>query len=209
VNRIAERVMDFGKFYGRMAIIALAALPVFALPMAAQRILRGWTVAFPPHHIAGNLYYVGSEDLASYLNVTPEGDILINSSLKESVPLIKQSVEQLGFHFNDIKILLISHAHCDHAEGSEMLLKMTGAKYYVMDADVPTIESGGKEDFKYGRDRWAHFPAVKVDRVLHDGDKVELGGAVLLVTPRERPLGRWTKQRAARSCMSSSLVVRM
>jgi metallo-beta-lactamase class B len=172
-----ERTMIFGKFCSRIAMIAMLA---FAVPAGAQRILPGWTVPFPPHHIAGNLYYVGSKDLASYLIVTPQGLILINSSLKESVPLIQKSVEQLGFHFGDIKILLISHAHYDHAEGSEILLKMTGAKYYVMDADVPTIESGGKEDFHYGRDRWAHFPPVKVDRVLHDGNKVELGGALLV-----------------------------
>jgi metallo-beta-lactamase class B len=174
--------MVFGKLCGRIALIAMLALAVRAggQKILPGRILPGWTVPFPPHHIAGNLYYVGSEDLASYLIVTPRGHILINSSLTESVPLIKTSVEQLGFHFSDIKILLISHAHYDHAEGSETVLKMTGAKYYVMDADVPTIESGGKEDFQYGRDMWAHFPAVKVDRVLHDGDKVELGGAVLV-----------------------------
>src|SRR5580692_5841098 len=73
-----------------------------------------WTRPFPPFRIAGNLYYVGSADLASYLIATPQGLILINSSLEASVPLIRHSVEALGFHFSDIRILLISHAHDDH-----------------------------------------------------------------------------------------------
>jgi metallo-beta-lactamase class B len=138
-----------------------------------------WTRPFPPFHIAGNLYYVGSEDLASYLIVTSKGDILINSSLEASVPLIRKSVETLGFKFADIKILLISHAHYDHCAGSEQIMKLTGAKYYVMDADVPVVESGGKTDFQYGGDKSMQFPPAHVDRVLHDGDAVRLGGAVL------------------------------
>ena len=163
-----------------MAMVALVGMLAFSVGVNAQRLLPGWGQPFPPFQIAGNLYYVGDQDLASYIVVTPQGIILINSGVKEDVPLIQKGVEQLGFHYKDIKILLISHAHYDHAEGSEMIIKETGAKYYVMDADVPTIESGGKEDFQYGRDRWAHFPPVKVDRVLHDGDKVELGGSVLV-----------------------------
>ncbi len=138
-----------------------------------------WTRPFPPFHIAGNLYYVGSEDLASYLIVTSKGDILINSSLEASVPLIRKSVETLGFKFADIKILLISHAHYDHCAGSEQIMKLTGAKYYVMDADVPVVESGGKTDFQYGGDKSMQFPPAHVDRVLHGGDTVRLGGAVL------------------------------
>jgi metallo-beta-lactamase class B len=138
-----------------------------------------WTTPFPPFHIAGNLYYVGSEDLAAYLITTPQGNILINSNLESSPTLIKQSVEKLGFHFADTKILLISHAHFDHCAGSAEILKTTHAKYYVMDADVPVIESGGKADFHYSdrKDLW--FPAVHADRVLHDGDTVSVGGTVL------------------------------
>ena len=136
-----------------------------------------WTTPIAPFQIADNLYYVGSKDLASYLVVTPQGDILINSSLEASAPLIKKSVEQLGFRMTDIKILLISHSHSDHDAGSAAILKMTGAKYMVMDGDVPVVESGGARDFAYPNDR---YPAAKVDRVLHDGDEVRLGGAVLV-----------------------------
>jgi metallo-beta-lactamase class B len=150
----------------------------YAASLAAQ-IPPSWTKPFPPHHIAGNLYYVGSEELASYLIDTPKGLILINSSFEENVPLIKNSVEQLGFRFADIKILLISHAHNDHCAGAALVKKLTGAQYFVMDADVPVVESGGKEDFQYGAQPEMRFPPVKVDRVLHDGDKVTLGGTVL------------------------------
>src|SRR5271156_4853743 len=136
-----------------------------------------WTTPIAPFRIADNLYYVGSKDLASYLVVTPKGDILINSSLESSPALIEKSVEQLGFHFSDIKILLISHAHSDHDAGSAEVKRLTGAKYMVMDGDVAVVESGGAKDFAYPKDR---YPATKVDRVLHDGDAVRLGGAVLV-----------------------------
>lgn len=138
-----------------------------------------WTQPFPPFKIAGNLYYVGSRDLASYLITTPQGHVLINSNLESSPPQIRESVEKLGFRFSDIKILLISHAHWDHDAGSAQLKKLTGAQYMVMDADVPVVESGGRADFQYGNVSANRYPPAKVDRVLHDGDQVTLGGAVL------------------------------
>ncbi len=151
-----------------------------------------WTTPIAPFRIADNLYYVGSKDLASYLVVTPKGDILINSSLESSPALIKKSVEQLGFHFNDIKILLISHAHSDHDAGSAEVKRLTGAKYMVMDGDVAVVESGGVKDFAYPKDL---YPVTKVDRVLHDGDEVRLGDAVLVAhkTPgHTRGCTTWT-----------------
>jgi len=138
-----------------------------------------WTEPFPAHKIADNLYYVGSKGLASYLITTPQGNIIINSSLESSVPLIKASVEKLGFKFGDTKILLISHSHWDHDAGSAALKKETGAQYMVMDADVPVVESGGKEDFQYWNQPNTLYPPAKVDRVLHDGDTVKLGGVTL------------------------------
>ena len=128
----------------------------------------------------GNIYYVGSRGLASYLITTPAGHILINSNLKTSVPLIRESIEKLGFHLSDVKILLISHAHFDHDAGSAEIKKLTGAKYMVMDGDVGVVESGGKSDFQYGDDATFLYPAAKVDRVLHDGDEVRLGDTVLI-----------------------------
>lgn len=139
-----------------------------------------WTTNHSPFRIIGNVYYVGSKDLASYLITTSQGDILINSNLPSTVPLIRKNVEALGFHFKDVKILVISHAHWDHAAGSAEIKRLTGAKYMVMDADVPVVESGGKTDFQYGSSAESQFPTTKVDRVLHDGDEVKLGGVVLV-----------------------------
>jgi len=184
--------MNLRRFLG---IAILLALP---LPFATAKTsfeTPGWTKPFPPFRIAGNLYYVGSEDLASYLIVTPKGDILINSNLESSPPQIKQSVEALGFKFSDIKILLISHGHFDHCAGSAALLKRTGAKYYVMEADVSVVQSGGKTDFQYRAQPEMHFPAVHVDRVLHDGSTVSLGGTVLtahLTAGHTRGTTTWT-----------------
>jgi metallo-beta-lactamase class B len=138
-----------------------------------------WSQPFPPHQVMGNLYYVGSKGLASYVVKTPEGLILLNSNLENSPALIEQSLAKLGMRLSDVKILLISHAHWDHCAGSARLLALTKAKYMVMDADLPVIESGGKADFQYGHDKETHFPVAKVDRVLHDGSEVTLGGVTL------------------------------
>jgi metallo-beta-lactamase class B len=138
-----------------------------------------WDQPFPPHRVIGNIYYVGTKGLASYLVTTSEGSILINSSLETSVPLIRASIEKLGFRFQDVKILLISHAHFDHCAGSFLVKELTGAKYMVMDRDVAEVEDGGKGDFQYGKTPDTLFKPVKVDRVLHDGDQVKLGDAVL------------------------------
>jgi metallo-beta-lactamase class B len=139
-----------------------------------------WTEPFPPHHIIGNVYYVGSKGLASFLITTAEGNILINSNLETSVPQIRASIEKLGFRFSDTKILLISHAHWDHCAGSAAVKELTGAKYMVMAADVPEIEAGGKGNFQYGNSPRSLYKPAKVDRVLHDLDQVKLGGTVLV-----------------------------
>jgi metallo-beta-lactamase class B len=147
---------------------------------AAAQMSSDWTEPFPPFRIAGNLYYVGSKGLANYLIATPQGHILINSDLEANVPLIQASIEKLGFKFSDVKILLISHAHWDHDAGSSQIKKFTGAKYMVMDADVPVVESGGNADFQYGNSPSTLYKPAKVDRVLHDGEEVKLGGAALV-----------------------------
>ena len=182
------------KRIGIVATVCLYAALLTRVP-AVFGAPASWTTPFPAFHVAGNLYYVGSQDLAAYLIVTPQGDILINSNLESSAPQIKRSVESLGFRFSDIKILLISHAHYDHCAGSAAILRMTGAKYEVMDADVSVVESGGKNDFQYGSDKSMQFPPAHVDRTLHDGDTVSLGGAVLtahLTAGHTRGTTTWT-----------------
>ena len=138
-----------------------------------------WVQPLPPFKIAGNLYYVGSQDLAAYLIVTPQGNILINSNLESSPPQIRQAIESLGFKYADTKILLISHGHFDHCAGSAQIKRETHAKYEVMAEDVPVVESGGRNDFHYADRKSFWFPQTKVDRVLHDGHTVSLGGTTL------------------------------
>ncbi len=145
-----------------------------------------WTTQIAPFRIADNLYYVGSQDLAAYLVTTPQGDILLNANYTSSPPQIRSSVEKLGFHWRDVKILLVSHAHVDHAGGAAEILRETGAKLEVMDGDVDVMESGGGTDFAFGGpDKALQFPPAHVSRVLHDGDEVTLGGVTL--TARRTP----------------------
>jgi metallo-beta-lactamase class B len=130
--------------------------------------------AFPAHQIIGDLYYVGTADYASFLITAPEGHILINPDWDDSVALIRASVQQLGFRFEDIKIVLISHAHVDHVGGTARIKALTGAQVMVMDRDVDVIEhgtDGGTVNV---------FTPVKVDRVLKDLDEVRFGGNTLV-----------------------------
>ncbi len=167
----------FGKAGVDLRQWMILVLLVLLAPMLQAQENLDWTTPIAPFRIADNLYYVGGKDLAAYLIVTPQGDILINSNLEGAIPLIRSSVEQLGFKFKDIKILLISHAHWDHESGSAEIIKETGAKYMVMDGDVSVVESGGATDFAYGAEH--RYAVAKVDRVLQDGDEVKLGGALL------------------------------
>ena len=142
------------------------------------------TSQFPPHKIVGNIYYVGTRTLSSFLIVTPQGNILLDSTYERNVPVIQKSVEQLGFKFSDVKILLGNHAHGDHQEGDALVKQLTGAQVIAMAEDVPALQAmkpGGKEH--------------PVDMVIHDGDKVALGGVTLVahLTPgHTRGCTSWT-----------------
>lgn len=170
-----------------------ALLFVFAAA-TCQAVPADWTTPVAPFQISGNLYYVGSRDLAAYLVVTAQGDILINANLESSPAQIRRSVEQLGFRWADIKVLLNSQAHYDHSAGAAEILKETGAKYMVMDGDVDVIESGGATDFDPTLKR---FPPAYVDRRLHDNDTVTLGGTTLTAhktAGHTRGCTTWTMQ---------------
>lgn len=133
---------------------------------------------FPPHRIAGNLYYVGSQSLASFLVTTPEGHILINTNYEDAVPTLRKSVEDLGFDFEDIEIILGSHAHGDHMQGDALVAQLTGARVMAMAQDVPLLERMRPGDKPH-----------PIDRVLEDGDEVSLGGTTLVarLTPGHTP----------------------
>jgi metallo-beta-lactamase class B len=142
------------------------------------------TTPFPPHKIIGSVYYVGTRTLSSFLIVTPGGNILIDSTYERNVRTIQKSVEQLGFKFSDIKILLGNHAHGDHQEGDALVKELTGARVMAMAEDVPALKAmkpGGKEH--------------PVDRILHDGESVTLGDATLvahLTAGHTRGATTWT-----------------
>ncbi len=134
-----------------------------------------WEKPCEPFRIAGNLYYVGTYDLASYLITTPQGHILINTGLASSVPVIRKNVEELGFKFTDIKILLCTHTHYDHVGGMAAIKKITGAEMMVNEGDVASLEDGGNSDYLMGG-KGSMFVPVEVDRVLHEHDTIRLGG---------------------------------
>ena len=142
------------------------------------------TAQFPPHKIIGNLYYVGTRTLSAFLIVTSQGNVLINSTYERNVQTIEKSVEQLGFKFSDIKILLGTHAHGDHQEGDALMKQLTGAQTMAMGEDVPALQAitpGGKEH--------------PIDKTLHDGETVTLGGTTLTahLTPgHTRGCTTWT-----------------
>jgi metallo-beta-lactamase class B len=151
-----------------------------------------WYEPFPAHKVVGNVYYVGSKDLATYLITTAEGHVLINSGLERTVPLIQKSVESLGFKMTDVKILLASHAHSDHVGGLASLQKLTGAKVFVMRGDDQVVTSGGKGQYLYTTSGWE---PCKVDRVVEDRDQVRIGGVTLVarLTPgHTRGCTTWT-----------------
>jgi metallo-beta-lactamase class B len=146
------------------------------------------TTAFPPHKVIGNVYYVGTRTLSSFLITTPAGHILINSTYERNVRTIAKSVEQLGFRFSDVRILLGTHAHGDHQEGDALVKELTGAQVMMMREDVPALEAmrpNGK--------------AHPIDRRLRDGEEVSLGGTTLvahLTAGHTRGCTTWTMRAA-------------
>jgi metallo-beta-lactamase class B len=140
---------------------------------------RSWTTPITPFRIANNLYYVGSQDLASYLVVTPKGNILINANLDTSPPQLRASVQALGFRWENTRILLNSQAHSDHMGGAAEVLRETHAQNMVMDGDASVVETGARTDFLAPSPNIPRYAPAHVDRVLHDGDAVSLGGVTL------------------------------
>ncbi len=144
---------------------------------------KDWNRPHKPFHIIGDVYYVGTAGLASYLITTPRGDILIDGGTPESGPLIEKNIHNLGFNMRDVKYLLNSHAHYDHCGGLAQLKRDSGAQMVASRADAAVLEAGHHDS--YGGNWSGSFPAVHVDRIVNDGDRVELGGVVVtaMLTP--------------------------
>ncbi|MCU1325727.1 MAG: Beta-lactamase [Bryobacterales bacterium] len=148
-----------------------------AASLAAQSPIQG-NGPFPAHNIVGNIYYVGADDIASFLITTPSGHILINAGYAETVPIIENGIKKLGFNPGDVKILLNGQAHYDHVAGMAALQKLTGGKVYSSQRDAPVLESGGVKDPRWGKEQT--YPPVKVDHILRDNEKITLGGTTLI-----------------------------
>lgn len=163
----------------RTSPIRLLLVLFSACMLSHAAIEPAWTTPIAPFQIADSLYYVGSKDLASYLVVTPKGNILINANLATSPPQIRASVQKLGFRWQDTRILLNSQAHYDHMAGAAEVIRETHAKNMVMDGDVRVVETGGRADFLAPSLNIANYAPAHVDRILHDQDTVSLGGVTL------------------------------
>jgi metallo-beta-lactamase class B len=149
-----------------LPVLTLALFPLTAFSQGTAP--AGWNDPFPPHRVMDNVYYVGTKELATFLITTPQGHILMNSNYEASLPVIRAGVEQLGFKFSDIKILIAGHAHPDHVEGDAMVKELTGAQVVVGRLDAPATREfrpGGKEH--------------PIDRLVDEGDTVTLGGTTL------------------------------
>jgi len=160
-----------------MSFRAFVLLLCCSTPVAAQN--ADWTRPFPPFKLIGNVYWVGTYDLSTYLITTDAGHILINTGFVETVPEIKAGVEQLGFKLTDVKILLATHGHFDHVAGLAELKRLTGAQMMMSEADAVLLEDGGKSDFRFGADATTNFEPVTVDQRFKDEDRIALGGVTL------------------------------
>jgi metallo-beta-lactamase class B len=160
-------------------LILVAGLAAFGFHAGAQKVIpppfmqESWSQDYQPFRIVGNLYYVGTNDLAVYLITTPKGHILINTGLAESAAMIRSHIEKLGFKFSDIKILLATHAHYDHVGAMAEIKKMTGAKMMIQEKDASIVADGGNSDYALGG-KGSTFAPVKADRLLHNNDTVSL-----------------------------------
>jgi metallo-beta-lactamase class B len=136
-----------------------------------------WNKPFAPFTVIGNIHYVGTEGVSAFLITTPKGHILIDGILAQSVPQIIANIRALGFDIRDVKFLLNSHAHIDHAGGLAGLQRASGAKMVASAGDRPTLEAGA---IGFGPTKGMAFPPVRVDRVIADGGTVSLGGTTLI-----------------------------
>jgi len=164
-----------------ISIVVFGAI-VLASPAFGQGNPVEWIRPFPPFRIIGNVYWVGSYDLSTYLITTPQGHILINTGLMgvgKTAERIKASVEQLGFKLADVKVLTATHGHFDHVAGMAELKRLTGARLIVSEQEKALLESGGRADFRFGKTPAARFEPVKVDGTFKDNDTIALGGTVL------------------------------
>jgi metallo-beta-lactamase class B len=174
LKRVLQMIMlTTGMLFSSLYSIAQKSTPSSGGP-------GNWVKPYRPFRIAGNLYYVGTDELACFLITTPKGHILINTGAPGSAPLIYSSIAALGFNFSDIKILLATHAHLDHVGSMAEIKKITGAKMMIEANDAPILADGGSSDYEFGG-KGILFEPVKADSLLHDRDTIKFGGMQIIV----------------------------
>jgi metallo-beta-lactamase class B len=170
---------------GRCGALALAWLLVSGCRSSQPAEVASWFEPADPTRIVGPIHFVGTRGLAAYLITTPEGHLLLGGAMPPSAKLVERNIRELGLKPEDIKVLLTFHAHIDHVGTHAHFKKLSGAQVAMMSEEVALLESGGRTDFHYGHLPSFYFPPVRVDRALHDGDRVTLGDVVL--TARHTP----------------------
>jgi metallo-beta-lactamase class B len=175
MKRVRQRLLN----WNYRPAFAAAILMLFSLAAYPQATAdnRAMNQPVAPFRIIGSIYYIGASDVTSFLIVTPSGDILLDGGFVETAPQIEANILKLGFKLADVKFLLNSHAHFDHAGGLAELKKRTGAQFVAMKGDSGVLADGGFSDFAFGGKQL--FPPIKPNRVIHDGDTVSLGGVTL------------------------------
>lgn len=162
-----------------MKVKSFFLLLLFSFAVFAQQSERDreWNKPVEPFKIIGNVYYVGASEITSFLIISPKGHILIDGGFAETAPQIKENIVKLGFKLKDVKILLNTQAHYDHAAGLAELKRATEAKMLISAEDKILLENGGKDDFAFGND-YSYEP-VKADRIIKDGEIIKLGNVSL------------------------------
>jgi len=170
----------------RFLALLLLATPTFPAPAASpvsnagwRQLFESWKAPCDPVHIAGPIYYVGATGVSAFLLTTPEGHVLIDTGFEETVGVIRTNVTRLGLRWQDIKLILASHAHLDHVGGHALMKELTGGKIIMSEADAALLASGGREDFGPTADPQMSYRPVQADRIVRDGERVSLGGVTL------------------------------
>ncbi|HWA29853.1 MAG TPA: subclass B3 metallo-beta-lactamase [Rhizomicrobium sp.] len=174
------------RFFVTAAVASLLSIASAGAQSGFDAMIANWSRPQAPFRVIGNIYYVGTAELASYLIVSPQGDVLIDGTLQQTAPQIEANIKALGFRLSDVKLILNSHAHFDHAAGIAQIKKDSGARFDASAGDAPILERGY---ITYGPSAPVHFPPVKVDHIVQDGETVGFGAAKLTahLTPGHTP----------------------
>jgi metallo-beta-lactamase class B len=168
-----------------MCAFRIVICAILAAVIGLEAVAQNWNEPEPPFRLAGPIHYVGTSELAAFLIVTPQGHILVDGGMPDTAPIIERSIRSLGFKPEEIRILLTTQAHFDHVGSHAYFQKLSDARVEVMAGDDRLLRDGGASDYLFAKQPSFHFPAVRVDRVLRDGDTVSLGD--IRLTARQTP----------------------